>query len=236
MRGFAIRIFVLEVVKAGFNDQFGHRQSARAIGPVNHRCGQLFAFDKRLGQQFAKFLPRSRSISGNRIAVIAFISDNRNPDRGAFIDRFQNIGPRQRIAIVKRFALNDPPARHRNAMRHKRLFGELFVNRHHRCRQPAMRIRHAHQIKHALHAAILARDPVQRVKHDIGLCLGNSGGHIAVHIDPRHRVPARFQSIGDTITAHQRHLALVRPAAHKDGDMELTQGCSFFAAHARPTL
>src|SRR3546814_3782333 len=57
------------------------------------------------------------------------------------------------------------------------------------------------------------------VEHDIGLRLGEPQRDVAVHVDPRNLVAARFERVGDAIAAHQRHLALGRPAAHQDGDM-----------------
>ena len=76
-----------------------------------------------------------------------------------------------------------------------------------------------HQVEHALHRAILARDAVERVEHDVGLCRGKPLRDIAVHVDARDAMAARFERVGDAIAAHQRHFALGRPAAHEDGDM-----------------
>src|SRR3546814_13648434 len=80
----------------------------------------------------------------------------------------------------------------------------------------------AHQVEHALYGAIFARDAVERVEHHIGFGFGEPQRDVAVHVDARDLVAARFERVGDAIAAHQRHFALGRPAPHPDGHIPWT--------------
>ena len=83
-----------------------------------------------------------------------------------------------------------------------------------------MGVGEAHQVHHALHRAVLARHAVERVEHDVGRGLGEPRGDVAVHVDPRDPVPARFQRLGDALAAHQRDRAArwpSRPSGRRRG-------------------
>ncbi|MCY1172909.1 hypothetical protein D9M73_130530 [compost metagenome] len=77
-----------------------------------------------------------------------------------------------------------------------------------------------HQIEHALHRTVFARRSVQRVEHDVGFGFGELDRDIARHIDRGDAVPERLQRLDDVRAGHQRHVALGRPAAHQDCDVE----------------
>ena len=93
-----------------------------------------------------------------------------------------------------------------------------------------MGVGHTHQVHHALHRPILARHAVERVEDDIGCGLRDARGDLAIHVDPGDAVPALFQRLGDAFARHQRDGAFVRPAAHKDGDVEFA-----IEGHGLPT-
>ena len=64
-----------------------------------------------------------------------------------------------------------------------------------------MGIGQAHQVHHALHRAIFARDAVQRVEDDVCLRFGKALRHVAVHVDAGDFVAARLQRLGHTLPA-----------------------------------
>ncbi|MCY1172910.1 hypothetical protein D9M73_130540 [compost metagenome] len=111
MFGQAIGIFGVVIVPAVLGLELGDAERFAA----EHRRGQFTPANIGLGEQFLEFQPRPRRAAGDRIAVIAFIGDDRDADRRAFIDGFQHIRPRQRVARIQRLAFHDAPARHRNA-------------------------------------------------------------------------------------------------------------------------
>ena len=68
-----------------------------------------------------------------------------------------------------------------------------------------MGVSQPHQVHHPLHRAILAGAAMQRIEHDIWLGFGQAQRDIAVHVDPRDRVPARFQCFGNAFAGHQAY-------------------------------
>ena len=77
-----------------------------------------------------------------------------------------------------------------------------------------MRVRNAHQIEHALNAAIFARNTMKRVENDVGRSLGELCRDIAAHIDGGDAVALHLESIAHAAAGHEAHLTLIRPAAH----------------------
>ena len=228
--GHPVGVLGVEIVEARLGHQFGHRQRARALGPVDDRGRQFAAADIGFGQQLGEFLPRPLRIARDRVAVIALGCDDGDPDRRSLVDRFQHVRARQRVLGEQFLAAHDAAAGHGDAVGHERLLGQFLVDRDDRGGEARMRIGHAHQVEHALHRAVFARHAVKRVEHDIGRGLGNARGDLPVHIDPRHAIAVRLERLGDAFARHQRNGALVRPAAHQDGDVEFGLG-----AHGRPT-
>ena len=88
-----------------------------------------------------------------------------------------------------------------------------------------MGIRDAHQIKHALHAAVLAGRAVQRVEDEIGLRLGKARGDVAAHVDAGDAVAVRLERIGATVARQERYGAFGGPAAHEDRDVHQFLPC-----------
>ena len=126
-------------------------------------------------------------------------------------------------------AFYDFAGRHADAVRHEHQFGELLVDRDDRCLDPAVGVADVHQVHHALHRAVLARRPVERVEHHVGFELGQPLRDIMVHVELGDVGPAPLaQRLGHPAPAGQRDFALARPAAHQDDDVQIP-------VHVRPT-
>ena len=213
--GQAISVFGVEIVPAGLGLQFGDAERAFP----QHGGRQLAAADIGFGEQFVELGPRSRHVAADRIAVIAVIGDDRDADRRTFVDRLEDIGALQRIALVDVGGLDDPAARHGDAGGDEHLLGQHLVDRDDRGGEARMGIGDAHQVEHALHAAVLARRTVQRVEDEIGLRRGKARGDVAAHVDPRDAVAVRLERIGATVARQERYGAFGGPAAHEDRDV-----------------
>ena len=83
-----------------------------------------------------------------------------------------------------------------------------------------MGVADAHQVHQALDGAVLAGRAVEGVKHHVRLHRGEHLGEVAIHVDAGDAVAEALQRIGDAGAAGQRHLALGRPTAHENGDVE----------------
>ena len=108
MLGQPVGIFGVVIVEAGLGLQLGHRQRLVA----EHRDGQLAALDEGLGEKLVEMLPRARDVAADRVAVIAVVGDDRDPDRRALVDRLQHERTRDRIVLVQALARrrSRPPA------------------------------------------------------------------------------------------------------------------------------
>jgi len=78
-----VGIFVLVIVKAAVDLEFGHGERLVA----EHRDGQLAALDEGLGEEAGEVLPRALDVAADGIAGIALGSDDRDADGRAFVDR-----------------------------------------------------------------------------------------------------------------------------------------------------
>ena len=217
--GHPVGIFGVEIIKAALGLEFGHQQR-----PVTqHGGGQLAPADEWLGQQALELLPRALAGGADRVAIIALSRNDRDPDRRAFVDRLQDIGPLERVALENLLDRHDPPAGHRYPVRDQRLLGQLLVDRDHRGDHSGMGIGQPHQVHHALYRAIFAGGTVERVEHHVGRSFVQPLRHIMAHIDPGHPVAALLQRQSDALAAHQRDRPFVRPAAHQDRDVKARQ-------------
>ena len=100
------------------------------------------------------------------------------------------------------------------------LLGQLLVDGDHRGGEAAMGVGQAHQVEHPLNGAVLARRAVERVEHQVGLSFRKTQCNVAIHVDPRHPVSEALERIGDVLARDERHLALGRPTAHQDRDVQ----------------
>src|SRR5215813_6663217 len=88
-----------------------------------------------------------------------------------------------------------------------------------------MRVGHRQHLEHALNAAILAILAVQGVEHDDRTAATrrpqefDQGPQVAFDLEFDDLVTTLAQPLGASLAAHQRHLALGRPAAHQDRDL-----------------
>src|SRR5262245_13240162 len=88
-----------------------------------------------------------------------------------------------------------------------------------------MRVGHRQHLEHALDAAILAILAVQSVEHDVRTATTrraqefDQGPQVALDLEFDDFVTTLAQPLGAGLAAHQRHLALGRPAAHQDRDL-----------------
>ena len=191
-------IFGVEIVEAALGLEFGDHQGLIA----QHRGGQLAPADIWFGQQVIEFLPRPFGVLADRVAVIALGGDDRHADRRALVDRLQHIRPFQRIAFENLGTLDDPPARHWDAVGDQRLLGQFLVDRDYRSDHAGMGIGQPHQVHHALDRAVFPRRAVQRVEHHVGRGLGQLLRDIAAHVDAGDLVPTRFQRRSYAFPAH----------------------------------
>ncbi len=100
---------------------------------------------------------------------VAAVGDDAHADRGAFRDRLDDIGPRDRIAGGKVGAGREDALGHAHADRGDDALGARLVHRDRRGEHARMRVGNAHQLEQALDAAILAEAAVQHVEDDVGL-------------------------------------------------------------------
>ena len=92
-----------------------------------------------------------------------------------------------------------------------------------------MRIGHAQDFEQALHTAILAPAPMQRIEGDVRLHFQNLIRKIAPRVDLGHMVTAALQRFRAAAPGHEAHLALRTPSAFQNRDV-------LSVAHARPPL
>ena len=84
-----------------------------------------------------------------------------------------------------------------------------------------MRVGNVQHFEQALHAAVFAPLPVQRVEADVGLELGQHVGDIAADVDFGDLIAFFAQRLCAALSGHQTDRTLRRPAAHQHGDMLL---------------
>ena len=108
-----------------------------------------------------------------------------------------------------------------------------------------MGVGHRQHLEHALDAAILAVFAVQGVEHHVGPAAAgrpqeiDQRAQVALDVVFDDLVAAFAQALGAGLAAHQRDLALGRPAAHQDRDLAAHAGtlrCGGFPSRSRTPL
>jgi hypothetical protein len=216
--GQPVGIFRRIIVESGLGPKLGDHH--RLV--VENGDGQLPSLDERLREQPIEIVPRPGNVAADRRTVIALLSDDRDADRRALVDRLEHIGPRDRVALEQALAPYDPTLRHADAVRHQHQFRQLLVDCDNRRCDPAMGIFEPHQVEHSLDGTVLARSSVKRVEHDVRLQLVQPPGDFAVHVELGDPAPAvASKRLGDAAAAGQRHLAFGRPPAHQHHDVKV---------------
>jgi hypothetical protein len=101
----------------------------------------------------------------------------------------------------------------------KKLLGAIFSHGERRGEHAGMRIGNPQHFQNALHDAVLAKTPVQRVEGDVGAEVGERFGDVSVDIDTGDFVAFGFERCRAGLARAQRHVALHRKAAHQHGDV-----------------
>src|SRR6185369_4463658 len=155
-------------------------------------------------------------------AVIAFVSDDRDAHRRTLVHRLHDIGPCDRIFLVKALARHDLARRHADAVRDEDHLGQFLVDGDNRRFEAAVRVRNAHQVHHALDRSVLAGCAVECIEDHVGLQLRKASADVATHVELGDVRPAALtQCRCYALAAGQRHFALGGPAPHQDDDVDV---------------
>ena len=147
------------------------------------------------------------------------LSDNEDPDAGAFRDRLDDIGARQRVRLGGLQPRDDQTIRHGDACCGHHHLGAVLLHRQRRRQHAGMAIGNAQNFHHTLNGSILAWAAMQQIERGIRLHFGQLRGDVPVHIDPRHTKACPLRRIGTGLAGAQRNLALGGPASHQNGDV-----------------
>ena len=82
-----------------------------------------------------------------------------------------------------------------------------------------MRVGKPKDFQHALHGAVLAVGPVERVEDDIGAKLRQHFGDVARHVDARYAIARLLQGVGAFLAGGEADRPLRRPAAEEHRHM-----------------
>ena len=200
-----LRLVVVEV--AVRRSDLGHRQGALA----HHGHGQLTAGDEFFHHRLRPIAPGG----GHAGAAIAALAHDLHADRGALVDRLDDIRQRHRVGVFQGGDIDHAAMGDRQAGSGEDGFGGGFIHRQGGGAHAGVGVRNAEPVEHALDRAILAEAAMQRVEHGIGARVEGAQhrAKVAADLDRHHIVAGFAQSDDDLAPAGQADLAFGGHAA-----------------------
>jgi hypothetical protein len=211
MPGASGRVLGVVVVKAAVGGDLGHRERS-----FPHNGDSKF----RAGYKPLNHDAFAEAPFGSQRREVVAVSDDAYADARTFVERLEDVRPRQGIAGVKSLATNNHMLCHRYAGMLEDQLCLRLVHRQRGCKKPGMGVWDCQDIEEPLNRAVLTPTTVQSVEDDVrSRCQPRQQvDRIASDVDHTHVVAGLRQRLRYGGATDKRNLPLRGPAAHQHGD------------------